>query len=80
MSHDDSAVVLPQAAQPPIFIGGQHRSGTTLMRQLLARHPHIACGPESNLFSRYLFRDNYGRLLPACCSSPEAAWCDRRTR
>lgn len=41
------------AAPPPIFIGGHHRSGTTLMRRLLARHPHIACGPESNLL-----RDN----------------------
>lgn len=37
----------------PIFIGGHHRSGTTLMRGILHSHPHIGIGPESNLF-----RDN----------------------
>jgi hypothetical protein len=53
MRHHDPALSLSPPAHSPIFIGGQHRSGTTLMRRLLARHPHIACGPESNLF-----RDN----------------------
>jgi hypothetical protein len=53
MSHDNLALSPPQAAYSPIFIGGQHRSGTTLMRRLIDRHSHIACGPESNLL-----RDN----------------------
>lgn len=53
MNHNDFALSLPADGYSPIFIGGLHRSGTTLMRRLLASHPHIACGPESNLF-----RDN----------------------
>ncbi len=34
----------------PVVIGGCPRSGTTLLRVLLDRHPSIACGPESKLF------------------------------
>jgi len=34
----------------PIVIGGCGRSGTTLLRVILDSHPHICCGPESNLF------------------------------
>ncbi|MCW3991710.1 MAG: sulfotransferase, partial [Candidatus Bathyarchaeota archaeon] len=33
-----------------IIIGGCARSGTTLIRVMLDTHPHIYCGPESNLF------------------------------
>jgi Sulfotransferase family len=53
MNQDDLTLSLPPEGYSPIFIGGLHRSGTTLMRRLLDSHPHIACGLESNLF-----RDN----------------------
>jgi hypothetical protein len=45
MSYD---VPLPSGTRSPIFIGGQRRSGTTLFRIMLDRHPHIACGHESH--------------------------------
>lgn len=34
----------------PIFIGGEGRSGTTLMRVILDSHPNISCGPETQFF------------------------------
>ena len=32
------------------MVGGSPRSGTTLIRRILDRHPGICCGPEMNLF------------------------------
>ncbi|GBF33419.1 sulfotransferase domain superfamily [Desulfocucumis palustris] len=34
----------------PIFVGGEGRSGTTLMRVILDSHPNICCGPETHFF------------------------------
>ncbi len=34
----------------PIFIGGEGRSGTTLLRIVLDTHPNISCGPETHFF------------------------------
>jgi len=40
----------PISSSAPIVIGGCHRSGTTLLRVLLGRHPKIAGGAESTVF------------------------------
>ena len=55
-------VPLPSDIRSPIFIGGQRRSGTTLVRVLLNRHPHIACGPESKFVQHPSFVTWHERL------------------
>lgn len=42
-----------QGCANPVFIIGQHRSGTTLLRQIIDSHSHIACPPET-YFIEYL--------------------------
>ncbi len=62
MNQHDFALSLPPEGYSPIFIGGLYRSGTTLMRQLLDGHPHIACGPESHLFRQNQLERIYAYL------------------
>lgn len=45
-----------------IFIGGCGRSGTSLFRELLIRHPRIACGPETSMFGLPF---DVGNIAPA---------------
>jgi len=54
--HRSDQAIRPELTSP-IFIGGHHRSGTTLIRVMLHRHPHIACGPESQLLEHTSFID-----------------------
>jgi len=50
----------------PIFIVGAPRSGTTLLRNLLHRHPSIAITRETNFFHYpYRRRDRFGPLTDA---------------
>lgn len=39
-------------ADAPIFVVGAPRSGTTLLASMLAGHPRIACGPETQFFNK----------------------------
>lgn len=39
-----------------VVLGGSPRSGTTLLRRLLDRHPDLCCGPELGLFLPIRFR------------------------
>ena len=36
----------PRAQEPPFFLVGSERSGTTLLRLMLSHHPRIECAPE----------------------------------
>jgi len=46
---------------PPIFIVGCFRSGTTLLRAMLANHPDVAIPPESHFIPRvWAVRRRYG--------------------
>lgn len=50
---------------PAVFVVGCPRSGTTLLQEILNRHPDLAIGPETHFFShfrRHLLRRQY-RLL-----------------
>lgn len=49
--------------ESPIFIGGEGRSGTTLMRAMLNCHPKIACGAETHFLTDQDFIKLYDLLL-----------------
>lgn len=47
---------------PLIFMGGCGRSGTTLLRELLNRHPKIFCGPETSMFGIPFWPNNIAKM------------------
>jgi Sulfotransferase family len=51
-----------QSPLSPIFIGGQRRSGTTLMWARLNRHPNIVSLPECHFFQHVDFRSFFKTL------------------
>jgi len=44
-------------AQPPFFIAGCVRSGTTMLREIIRQHPHLECPEETHFFR---WADPYG--------------------
>ncbi|MCE9634685.1 MAG: sulfotransferase [Planctomycetes bacterium] len=55
-------MLLPPLVCDPIFIGGEGRSGTTLMRVILDSHSGIACGPESHFLADPKFQEFHRHL------------------
>ena len=47
---------------PMLFIGGCGRSGTTLLREMLNRHPNIFCGPETSMFGLPFWPNNIAKM------------------
>jgi len=70
----------------PIFIVGMPRSGTTLLEQMLSRHPAMAAGGEMLALQTVLFAglpQRLGRAFPDCLAAagPEDwAWAAERYR
>lgn len=84
-----------QFHQPPIFIVGCQRSGTTLLRLMLDSHPNISCGPEtrfleglsklageaSSRLTRYGFPEDYwDRKIAEFFDSFQRDYATRRGR
>lgn len=49
-------MLLPDMEFDPIFLGGEGRSGTTLLRVMLDAHSAISCGPETHFLVDERFR------------------------
>ena len=47
---------------PLVFIGGCGRSGTTLLREMLNRHPKLFCGPETSMFGLPFWPNNISKM------------------
>lgn len=56
IDRDRTAARPSQPSNAPFFIVGAHRSGTTLLRYMLASSPRIYIPPESDFIPRYFLR------------------------
>lgn len=54
-----------EASEHPIFVAGSRRSGTTMLRLMLACHPRIAVPPEGGFVVRLGWRYERSRFTPA---------------
>jgi len=52
-----NSVVAPARPNPPIFICGMFRSGSTLVEQVLASHPRVTAGGELDLLPTFVRSD-----------------------
>lgn len=68
------ATMAAQSAPRPIFILGFHRSGTTLVEQMLSSHPNIAAGGELELIWKCEEQlvGQFGEDWPAAIDSPQS--------
>ena len=51
-----------RSQMPMIFMGGCGRSGTTLLREMLNRHPKVFCGPETSMFGLPFWPNNIAKM------------------
>ncbi|MFN2432181.1 MAG: sulfotransferase [Gemmatimonadota bacterium] len=88
---DATRQTLHEAGEPPFFVFGCPRSGTSLLSRMLDQHPRIAIPNESHLFTRfYPLRNHYGDLSHRACRErmvtdmlhrrPVAFWSPRPDR
>ena len=49
--------MVTEATKPPVFLVGAPRSGTTMLAAMLASHPAISVGPETQFFSKLPLED-----------------------
>lgn len=59
--------------QPPVFIVGAPRSGTTLLAGMLGAHSRMICGPETEFFTGLEWANRGNRLCRAATWPEEAA-------
>ncbi|MYM63391.1 sulfotransferase [Pseudomaricurvus sp. HS19] len=52
MKNNPVPVAGSQSAEPPVFVVGASRSGSSLLAAMLNAHSRIACGPESQLLNK----------------------------